>query len=217
MGWSLQNTTHKIVHLDCQDVFNKAENAESKMMRITNITQNIYHNSLHKHPSGEWYHVLSASISISLDVNPKPDGVYRIDMTFETGEGYYQGDLNAPTSEIDKDQIEINLHTEEVYVDGMEEPFKLLWEQWRDGEEIPKKLQEKFQKMEDAIDTFNLELREMEEMEFEVDEEGILLSRELPLGYLKEGVELSEINSRNFTSYLKEDYGEFEWSMCVDW
>ena len=31
MRGSLQNTTHKIVHLDCQDVF-KAENAESKSM-----------------------------------------------------------------------------------------------------------------------------------------------------------------------------------------
>ena len=213
MRGSLQNTTHKIVHLDCQDVFNKAENAESKMM---NITQYIYNNSIHKHPSGTWYHVFSVSLTASLNLNPKPN-VYKVDMMFETGEGYYQGDLNAPTSEIDKDRIEINLHTEEVYVDGMEEPYKLLWEQWRDGEEIPKKLQEKFQKMEDAIDTFNLELREMEEMEFEISEEGILLSRELPLGYLKEGVELSEINSRNFTSYLKEDYGEFEWSMCVDW
>ena len=31
MGRSLQNTTHKIVHLDCQDVFT-TENAESKSM-----------------------------------------------------------------------------------------------------------------------------------------------------------------------------------------
>ena len=98
----------------------------------------------------------------------------------------------------------------------MEEPYKLLWEQWRDGEEIPKKLQEKFQKMEDAIDTFNLELREMEEMEFEVDEEGVLMSRDLPLGYLKDDVKLSEITSFNFREYIKDEE-EFEWSMCVDW
>jgi len=212
----LQNTTHKIVHLDCQDVFNKAENAESKMMRITNITQNIYNNSLHRHPSGEWYHHLSASITISLDVNPKPDGVYRIDMTFETGEGYYQGDFNSPTSEIDKDALEINLHSNcEYYLEGDEEPYKLLWEQWRDGEEIPKKLQEKFQKVEDAIDTFNLELGEMEDMEFEVDEEGVLMSRDLRLGYLKDDVKLSEITSFNFREYITDE--EFEWSMCVDW
>ncbi len=184
-------------------------------MNIT-LTQNIYHNSLHRHPSGEWYHHLSASISVSLNINPKPDGVHRIEYTFETGEGYYCGDLNSPTSEIDKDAPEINLHTE-VYVDGMEEPYKLLWEQWReDDATMPKKLQETYEKICDAIDTFNLELGAMETMEFEVDEEGVLMSRDLPLGYLKDDVKLSEINSRNFREYICDE-NEFEWSMCVDW
>jgi len=189
-------------------------------MDITqNITteENIHHLSLHQHPSGEWYHHLSASITFCLNLNPKPDGVHRIDMKFETGESYYHGNFNAPKTEISKDELEINLHSSRsYYLEGDEEPYKLLWEQWRDGEEIPKKLQEKFQKMEDAIDTFNLELNQMETMEFEVDEEGVLMSRDLPLGYLKEGVKLSQINSRNFRQYICDE-DEFEWSMCVDW
>ena len=179
---------------------------QNQQIQLKNLDTQVHHHSLHRGSLG-FYHYYSIIVIVEILYKAVP-----ITLQFDGIDSFYNNDINKPVTNIDPDEITVYSENEQL-----SDEIKKVWSEWREEEDNLSEIDRAvFEKILDFIgEEENYYRNYQDEMRFEISEKGILMSRGLPIGYIKEGVEIDEIDSSTFQNFITSEE-EFEWSMCVD-